>query len=372
MERPHGFALIINIKSYQGITDEGVVLEERKGSDVDVQNLMGLWIKLGFSVEIHLDLKAHQICKVVDDMSRKIERLHNSSCFVCCIMSHGAMGKIYGSNSNYVDIKYITDLFKEDKCPALAGKPKLFFIQACRGNQLLTGCSTSTATPVPISSTNAVIPGTSPATTSVTPVSSSTIAATSMISSTNATISVTSLTNVAILGTSSTGTSVIPGTSSTNTVIQGNNSTTGTAIIPRPSSLIAATSTITSTNAEIPGTSSTNATIPSNASILGMSTVIVAIPGTTSTDTAAPGTVEFSPTRLISELDADAGGIDYDHLNEAAFRDSVDPSEPHFLLGYSTVPGKTNCTSLLSFAWEHASWGAGTSQELRAVGEIII
>ncbi len=139
MKRPYGFALIINNRVFEGRTCEGFILGERRGSDVDVKNLHDLWTNLGFIVEKHEDLKAHQICTVVDNIARKIEKNQGSSCFVCCIMTHGAMGKIYGKDCNFVNIKHITDVFKEAECPALAGKPKLFFIQACRGRQQLTG-----------------------------------------------------------------------------------------------------------------------------------------------------------------------------------------------------------------------------------------
>ena len=137
MKRPYGFALIINNRIFEGATDEGFTLGERRGSDVDLKNLNDLWKSLGFIVEEHKDLTAVQLCTVVNDMAKKIEKNRDLSCFVCCIMTHGAMGKLYGSDCNFLEIKHITDLFKEAKCPALAGKPKLFFIQACRGREYL-------------------------------------------------------------------------------------------------------------------------------------------------------------------------------------------------------------------------------------------
>ena len=138
MQRPYGFALVINNQKFTGTTSEGYILPERRGSPVDLENLVDLWAKLGFIVEKHENLKAHQICTAVDKMVQKIQK-NQSSCFVCCIMTHGTMGTIYGSDGNFVNIKHITDSFKESSCPELAGKPKLFFIQACRGRQRLTG-----------------------------------------------------------------------------------------------------------------------------------------------------------------------------------------------------------------------------------------
>ena len=139
MQRPYGFALLINIRLFDGKTKEGHKLKERRGSHVDLENLTDLWAKLNFTVRKYENLKAHQMYSVLLDMVKEIEKTQNSSCFVCCIMTHGAMGTIYGSDSEAISIKDITDLFKESSCPALAGKPKLFFIQACRGNERLTG-----------------------------------------------------------------------------------------------------------------------------------------------------------------------------------------------------------------------------------------
>ena len=150
MNQPHGYALIINNRNFTGRTREGYILNERRGSQVDMENLENLWKKLGFTLVKYENLKAHQICTAVDKMVKKIEETQISSCFVCCIMTHGSMGTIYGSDSNFVNIKDITDSFKEAKCPTLEGKPKLFFIQACRGREYLTGrapVSSDTASP---------------------------------------------------------------------------------------------------------------------------------------------------------------------------------------------------------------------------------
>ena len=143
MKKPYGFALIINNHEFKGTTPDGSLLGPRRGSEIDLENLVDLWRQLGFVVEKHKNLKAHNIWTVVTDIKNKINEKRDSSCFVCCIMTHGAMGKIYGSDSQQVDIRNITDLFKEGECPALAGKPKLFFIQACRGTKALSGRSSS-------------------------------------------------------------------------------------------------------------------------------------------------------------------------------------------------------------------------------------
>ena len=136
MKEPYGFALIINNKKFEGRTEGGI--PERRGSQKDVENLEDLWKKLGFVVEKHQNLKVHQIFAVVEDMVKKLNQ-SKSSCFVCCIMTHGAMDKIYASDCQFVNISDIMNWFKEQKCPALAGKPKLFFVQTCRGRDMLSG-----------------------------------------------------------------------------------------------------------------------------------------------------------------------------------------------------------------------------------------
>lgn len=53
--------------------------------------------------------------------------------FVCCILSHGEKGSVLGIDGEQVLIRDLTQPFAE--CHKLAHKPKLFFIQACQGNE---------------------------------------------------------------------------------------------------------------------------------------------------------------------------------------------------------------------------------------------
>ncbi|RXN33661.1 caspase-6-like isoform X2 [Labeo rohita] len=48
--------------------------------------------------------------------------------------SHGENGHVYAYDGQ-IEIKEITDLFKGDKCRSLVGKPKIFILQACRGDK---------------------------------------------------------------------------------------------------------------------------------------------------------------------------------------------------------------------------------------------
>ena len=59
----------------------------------------------------------------------------NCDVFVMAILSHGGDGHVYGTDEPF-EIKIITNYFRGDMCPTLAGKPKLFIFQV----QLVTLC----------------------------------------------------------------------------------------------------------------------------------------------------------------------------------------------------------------------------------------
>uniref|UniRef100_T1JIT9 Caspase family p20 domain-containing protein n=1 Tax=Strigamia maritima TaxID=126957 RepID=T1JIT9_STRMM len=60
----------------------------------------------------------------------------NSNCIIICILSHGEEGRVIGVDGQMISIdKDVVAEFTSKS--SLAGKPKLFFIQACQGNDRL-------------------------------------------------------------------------------------------------------------------------------------------------------------------------------------------------------------------------------------------
>ncbi|KAJ7408086.1 Caspase-8 [Willisornis vidua] len=117
---------------------EGVLqlrcLKDRNGTDVDAAALRNVFSKLHFRVEEYRDLTAEEIRKTVNIF--RCEDHEDKDCFVCCILSHGKKGIIYGVDGQEVPIRELTTSFTAQNCHSLAGKPKVFFIQACQGDAL--------------------------------------------------------------------------------------------------------------------------------------------------------------------------------------------------------------------------------------------
>jgi hypothetical protein len=119
-----GFAMIINNYAFKP--------KPRLGSDVDVRDITASLAKLGFFVDkACLDLTADQMKEKMEWYADKTYQ--NYSCFACVIMSHGDnQSKIYGVDNETVHL--IDDLIEPFKeCTSLGGKPKLFFVNASRG-----------------------------------------------------------------------------------------------------------------------------------------------------------------------------------------------------------------------------------------------
>ncbi|OWJ99925.1 CASP8, partial [Cervus elaphus hippelaphus] len=88
------------------------------------------------------DQTAEEIHKALEFYQKKDHR--NRDCFICCILSHGNRGIIYGTDGQEAPIYELTSYFTGLKCPSLVGKPKIFFIQACQGDDYQRGIAVET------------------------------------------------------------------------------------------------------------------------------------------------------------------------------------------------------------------------------------
>ncbi|BFZ17750.1 hypothetical protein BsWGS_20789 [Bradybaena similaris] len=103
---------------------------------------------LGFRVWVKKNLKSWQMVQVLR-LGRDEYDHRNADCFVCAILSHGnetiveaeheRLGVrkdiLIGADGKAVSTNTVVDLFGDGACPSLIGKPRLFFIQACRGEK---------------------------------------------------------------------------------------------------------------------------------------------------------------------------------------------------------------------------------------------
>lgn len=62
----------------------------------------------------------------------------DNDCLSIVVMSHGDSGTLCSYDDKYT-VYELWSKFTKTKCPSLRGKPKLFFIQACRGDNVDSG-----------------------------------------------------------------------------------------------------------------------------------------------------------------------------------------------------------------------------------------
>lgn len=119
-----GMALIFNHEIF-----EEPQLNTRAGTAVDGESLEKTLKELGFRVIVfkdlaHKDVKQHITQAAMADHSRY-------DCLFVAVLTHGELGRLYARDTHY-KAEFVWHSFTADRCPTLAGKPKLFFIQACQ------------------------------------------------------------------------------------------------------------------------------------------------------------------------------------------------------------------------------------------------
>ncbi|KFR16976.1 Caspase-9, partial [Opisthocomus hoazin] len=135
---PCGYCLILNNVTFSRDSH----LSNRDGSDVDCEKLEKRLRALRFHV---LTREAREM---VSELQKLARRDHGAlDCCVVVILSHGCQtshnqfpGGVYGTDGKPISVEKIVNYFNGSNSPSLRGKPKLFFIQACGGEQRDRGC----------------------------------------------------------------------------------------------------------------------------------------------------------------------------------------------------------------------------------------
>ncbi len=111
---------------------EGSV-ECREGTDTDIKKIKKTFAKN--NPRVIKDLTADGMKEHLKQLCGSLNSdFINPDYLICFIMSHGNENGVQGVDKSHVTIAELAKTLEADKCTALKGKPKLFFIQACRGN----------------------------------------------------------------------------------------------------------------------------------------------------------------------------------------------------------------------------------------------
>ncbi|CAO1443301.1 unnamed protein product [Diamesa hyperborea] len=129
MHDKRGIALIFN---HEKFIDP--VYSKRKGTKKDGDDLKDVLKKLNFDVRYYMNLKLDEIKQILYEVS--LEDHSNNDCLLVSVMSHGDKDdKILAQDEEYF-VQELWENFIGDNCVSLIGKPKLFFIEASRGENI--------------------------------------------------------------------------------------------------------------------------------------------------------------------------------------------------------------------------------------------
>eukprot|EP00105_Crassostrea_gigas_P020563 XP_011439360.1 PREDICTED: uncharacterized protein LOC105336650 isoform X2 [Crassostrea gigas] len=143
-----GIAIVISNEIFK--SNDGSKMQPRKYAKIELSKMNQMFAGLGYLVMSFKDLTAQQMYEVImTATSSKMDFfLKNSDSFACVLASHGSEvleesvanpkvdckvyhHVIYGTD-RAIRTHLLLDLLDENRCKALQGKPKLFFVQACR------------------------------------------------------------------------------------------------------------------------------------------------------------------------------------------------------------------------------------------------
>lgn len=130
-----GLAVIFNHEYFSPPLNER--FKQRKGTEFDCECLTNTLKMLEFEVDVCPDL-------IFDKLDQKIENLSrmdftDCDCLFIAVLTHGEPNNLLAAKDKMYVTSILFDRFTADNCPSLAGKPKIFVIQACQGGMVDPG-----------------------------------------------------------------------------------------------------------------------------------------------------------------------------------------------------------------------------------------
>ena len=107
-------------------------LPTRTGTDKDVEELENVFRWLGFDFVSHIDLTKNEMQGALNGyMKRKYDQYDTLFCFV---LTHGKDDNVLTTDGQEISFEVLKSVFVQSK--GLHSKPKVVFIQACRGSDI--------------------------------------------------------------------------------------------------------------------------------------------------------------------------------------------------------------------------------------------
>ena len=128
-----GICMIISNENFH----PALQLNTRKGSEVDLKSATELFEGLGYEVRVYSNQSYKELMSHLDRVAT-IENHDKSDSIAIVVLSHGNDGTIYAYDKPFPANK-LWEPFTAENAPSLAGKPKMFFIQACQGGMMDEG-----------------------------------------------------------------------------------------------------------------------------------------------------------------------------------------------------------------------------------------
>ena len=127
LNNPCGICLIIHNENFDDNS-------KRRGSHLDFLNLKQTFENMNFLIRSYEDLSKFEMRKVLTELQGTDHSTFDT--FFCIVMSHGDEDEcIVTRDMQTIKKDTILNHFTADICPTLAGKPKVFIFQACRGHR---------------------------------------------------------------------------------------------------------------------------------------------------------------------------------------------------------------------------------------------